>query len=123
MLDHLTDTGGVLTSRTIEKGTQVNRIDGIHDLRNQSFISSLIDFEGRLEITPDVFCRFDLRSGGIGRRSKRTWIARGNPRDRASQGGIACGGQDESQMTVEAPTKGGRDRGGICLQLCRKSRE
>jgi hypothetical protein len=26
-------------------------------------------------------------------------------------------------MTVEATTKGGRDRGGICLQLCRKSRE
>ena len=45
MSDDSTDAVGVLASGTIEQGSEIHRIDGFHDLRDESLLCCLTEVE------------------------------------------------------------------------------
>jgi hypothetical protein len=98
-------------------------IDRLNYLGEESFFSSMKKIEAILALVPDIPGGLELR----GRRSHRG-NERGNwegchPWDSISQGGITLRGHDQTKVAIETSTKGRGNRGGVSLQLLRKSLE
>jgi hypothetical protein len=59
-----------LASGSVEEGTKVERVNGFNNLCNKSFLCGLTEFESVIELAPDIFGGFELRSGASRRRDK-----------------------------------------------------
>ena len=75
----VSDTGGVLAGCTVEKGTEVDGVDGIDHLGNESFFSRLAKFIFQGACGPDITSSVDLCRSTCCWRYKRTGMGRINP--------------------------------------------
>ena len=75
----IADAMRVLASSSVEQGTEVNRINGINNLSNKSFLGCLANLKDLMAGGPDFTSRVDLsRSSWVGR-DKGTRIGRCYP--------------------------------------------
>mmetsp|Transcript_91564 Transcript_91564/g.263514 ORF Transcript_91564/g.263514 Transcript_91564/m.263514 type:complete len:201 (-) Transcript_91564:430-1032(-) len=72
------NTGGVLAGSTVEKSTEVDGVNGINDLGEESFFGGLAKVKLVVACRPNVASCIDDRSRSCWR-CKRTRIGRGNP--------------------------------------------
>jgi hypothetical protein len=68
-------------------------------------------------LAPDIAGRLDLRASGTCWRKEVTRVDRVSPRDSARERSIANIREHKTEMAVFSSTKGGGDRGSICLNF------
>ena len=87
--DQITNGGRVLTGGAVEQGSEINRIDGFDDLRNERFFCCLTEFESLSAFFPDIFSSVDLECCALYRWDEGAWITRNDPLDRMSESVVA----------------------------------
>jgi hypothetical protein len=113
----IANAAGVLACSTVEEGTEVDGVDGVNNLGYQSLFGRLAELKLLVTFCPDSSSGLELSRSTGRRRCKRTWIGWSDPWMGRLDGGIGGCSEDETEMTMEATTKGGGDGSGVGFEL------
>lgn len=82
------DVGGILTCCSIEERSEVEGVNGFHNLSNESLFCGLAKFKLLVQFCPNAASSINLGSSACNRRGKGAWIGGCHPWNSGFKGGI-----------------------------------